>query len=226
LNPEEFVHEGWFISPFFNPREQVLDSVRYCSYSGPSMNPTLKEGDLLEVEGYGIEPVRIGDVILFKKESSSCIVVHRVISRSAKGLMTRGDHNLENDPSLLDSRDVIGRVIAYWRGQRRRTLLRGRPGMILARFTRSRIRSTSAIFTFFSPHYRFVSAKGFLRVISSVAEPRVVRFGDKDLRLILWSREIGRYKEGVGWLIRPPFKLIVDETSLREVALPDDPSQG
>jgi signal peptidase I len=226
LNPEEFVHEGQLISPLFNPREQVLDSVRYCSYSGPSMNPTLRDGDLLEVEGYGIEPVRIGDVVLFKKESSSRIVVHRVIGLSAEGLVTRGDDNLENDPGLLDSRDVIGRIIAYWRGQRRRTVLRGRPGMILARFTRCRIRSTLAIFTFFSPHYRFVSAKGFLRVISPVAEPRVVRFGDKDLRLILWSHEIGRYKEGVGWLIRPPFKLIVNETSLREVEQPDDPSRG
>jgi hypothetical protein len=221
LNLEDFSQEMGLIPPLFDPREQILDSVCCCSYSGPSLNPTLREGDLLEVQGYGCKPIRIGDVILFKKESTSSIVVHRVISLSDKGLVTRGDSNLEEDLGLLDTRDVIGRVIAAWRRQKRREVLGGRAGMILAGFTNTRTRLVSAILIFFAPCYRFVSSTGFLRGLSLLLEPRIIKFGDGDLRLMLGSREIGRYKEGLGWLIRPPFKLIIDEASLPEVAGPD-----
>jgi hypothetical protein len=220
VNSEDFGRESGLISPYFDPREQILDSVRCCSYSGSSMNPALKEGDVLEVKGYGYEPIRIGDVILFKKGSISGIVVHRVISASDNGLVTRGDNNSEYDPGLLDTRDVIGRVIAVWRGQRRREVLGGRGGMIMVGFTSQRTRLILAIFDFLAPCYRFVSSRGLLRWLSFLAEPKIVKFGDRDLRLILGSREIGRYKEGLGWLIGPPFKLIIDEASLPEVEQP------
>jgi signal peptidase I len=221
LNPEDFGRERWLLPPDFNPIEERLDSLGYCSYSGPSMDPILREGDLLEIKGYGLEPIRIGDVILFRREWSSGFVVHRVIGRSSEGLKTRGDNNLEDDPGLLDSRNVIGRVIAAWRGQRRIRVLRGRLGTIQARITGEGIGLIRAIFDILTPCYRFVSMKGLLRVLARAAEPSVIKFGDRDLRLVLWSHEIGRYREGV-WLIKPPFKLIIDEASLPEVAQADD----
>jgi hypothetical protein len=222
MSLEDVGQEIRFIQPFFNPRKEKLDSVRCCSYSGPSMNPTLKEGDLLEVRGYGCEPIRIGDVILFKKESSNSIVVHRVIRLSDEGLVTQGDNNLEKDIGFLDARDVIGHVIAAWRGQRRRDVLGGRTGMIMAGFIGHRTRLVSSILDFLAPYYRLVSGKGLFRGLTLLSEPKIVRFGDKDLRLMLGSREIGRYKEGLGWLIRPPFKLIINESSLPKVAQSDD----
>jgi hypothetical protein len=222
LKLEEFGQDRGLIPPLFNPREQILDSVGFCSYTGPSMNPILREGDLLEVKGYGCEPIRIGDVILFKKESVSGIVVHRVIGLSNNGLVTRGDNNIEEDLGLLDSRDVIGRVIAAWRGQRRREVLGGMAGIIMAGFTGTRNKLTAAIFDFLAPCYRFVSSRGFLRWLSILAEPKIVKFGDKDLKLMFGSHEIGRSKEGLGWFIRPPFKLIIEEASLPEVAESDD----
>ena len=49
-------------------------------YTGPSMNPTLHEPDLLEVKPYGTGRVRPGDVVCFKSPEKGTMVVHRVVA--------------------------------------------------------------------------------------------------------------------------------------------------
>ncbi len=220
MKPEECCQKGEFLPPLISPNGQKLSSILYCSYTGPSMNPTLREGDLLEVKAYGYESICIGDVILFKRESG--IIVHRVVNVYENGLVTRGDNNIEKDPGLLNSKDVVGRVIAFWRGKRRKKVLRGSTGIIAAKFNITKNKIMLTIFDFLAPFYRLISSKGIFKWVSILAKPKIVKFGDSDLKLMFGSHEIGKYKEGSGWFIKPPFKLIIDDTSLQEVAGLDD----
>jgi signal peptidase I len=52
----------------------------YITYSGPSMNPTLKSGDLLEVAPYSGRTIQRGDVILFYREEEDRKIVHDAVT--------------------------------------------------------------------------------------------------------------------------------------------------
>lgn len=54
-------------------------------YTGPSMNPTLVEPELLEVKPYGAKRVRPGDVVCFKSPHGDETVVHRVAAVERRG---------------------------------------------------------------------------------------------------------------------------------------------
>ena len=91
-----------------------------------SMEPTLKVGDLLIVQGglngndvvAGAKPV--GDVVVFKKPGSPDeYVVHRVVNKSREAgtwyFVTQGDANTHNDWELwrwkIPEGDVVGKVM-------------------------------------------------------------------------------------------------------------------
>ncbi|MGB8214210.1 MAG: signal peptidase I [Anaerolineales bacterium] len=77
-------------------------------YVGPSMSPTFQSGDFLYLRS---APVKLhkGDVIVFADTKSNGFVVHRIVSTSPIGLVTRGDQNRFCDPPVpLDQ--VIGKV--------------------------------------------------------------------------------------------------------------------
>jgi SynChlorMet cassette protein ScmC len=62
------------------PARAPADGSFRVVYTGPSMNPTLHEPDLLEVKPYGTERVRPGDVVYFKSPEKDLMVVHRVVA--------------------------------------------------------------------------------------------------------------------------------------------------
>lgn len=95
---------------------------------GRSMEPTLREGQLLDVD-FAPGPVACGDLLLFRKDDH--LVVHRLLGRArfADGrpcLRTRGDGAPVLDPPV-DRGHVVGRVVAVedasgrWRSVRGRT---------------------------------------------------------------------------------------------------------
>ena len=90
------------------------------------MNPTIGERDLLEIAPYDKRTIRVGDVILFQPPEGGQPVVHRVVDILPKGIRTCGDNNTHIDPYLLQSTDIIGQVVAAWRGQKRRKIVGGR----------------------------------------------------------------------------------------------------
>ena len=76
------------------------------NYSGHSMNPTFKAGDGLMVLPYGRRNARPGDVIVFCSPESGRNVVHRVVRVDSKGIMTRGDNSILEDPWVLNPRTL------------------------------------------------------------------------------------------------------------------------
>jgi hypothetical protein len=77
-------------------------------YRGSSMTPTLHAGHLLYVRPTARD-IMPGDVIVFRRSSGDGYIVHRVVSTTNAGLITRGDNNRRTDAPVALGQ-VIGRV--------------------------------------------------------------------------------------------------------------------
>ena len=104
----------------------------YVAYTGSSMIPIFKPGDLLQVLPYAGRQVRRGDVIFYSCPSESCKVVHRVADIDTHGIRTRGDNNALTDPWVVTTRQVIGYVVHAQRGRRWRRISGGYVGHLAA----------------------------------------------------------------------------------------------
>ncbi len=89
--------------------------------TGTSMLPAIWPCDVLEVRRQGLEEVRRGDVVLFRRDG--LLVAHRVVEtfdrEGGNLLVTRGDRQRATDsPISID--ELLGRVTNVLRGNRRR----------------------------------------------------------------------------------------------------------
>ena len=83
---------------------------------GPSMAPTLRDGDALLVRRGG-RAIRAGDVVVARFRSRpDLLVVKRAVRAADGGWLVRGDNDLATDDSRTwGVADVVGRVVArYW----------------------------------------------------------------------------------------------------------------
>ncbi len=86
-----------------------------------SMEPTIPTGALLIAKEADIETIQLNDIVCFRTQVSEIwgkIVTHRVVNvvQTESGsilLETKGDANLVSDIFLVDSSDLIGKVIWY-----------------------------------------------------------------------------------------------------------------
>jgi signal peptidase I len=87
--------------------------------SGHSMVPVLREGDRILVS-HQCAQIRAGDIIVFWQNGR--LLIHRAVRLSGtlpdRVFLTKGD-NTQHFDSPVNARDVIGRVIAIERGDRR-----------------------------------------------------------------------------------------------------------
>ena len=211
----------------------VIDERRRIVYTGPSMNPTLREPDLLQVEPYGNGPVRAGDVVCFKSPENNINIVHRVVSVGPRspvsgrpidggpkdGIRTRGDNNPRPDPWVLEADNLLGRVVAAQRGLRVRPILGGWTGRTIAWNVRLRKAVWRVVAGVVSGAYQSLVRSGpFVFLLPGGLRPRLVCFngrGAATLKLLMGRLEIGRYDRERGeWQIRPPFRLFLDERTL------------
>lgn len=205
------------------------DSLRGSSLSciGPSMVPTLRAGDGLQIESYGRETPSVGDVVIFLHPEAGYHVVHRVVAKERGKIRTRGDNNSMVDPWFLDSHDILGKVVGRHRGRTWRPVRGGRAGDIRAFGLRVQKRCSGRMKRIFSPLYHLLLRSGVARRMAGrQASLRVVRF-DKphgpEFRLFLGNRDVGRYSTSLGrWEIRRPFRLFVNEASLPELPVRSD----
>ena len=195
------------------------NSVYFCAYTGASMNPTLRESHLLEIQPYKKQKIRIGDVIFFLPPEGDKLFVHRIIDISPGGIRTRGDNNPQPDACLLTPADIIGKVIAAWHGQTRRKITGGVAGLLLVSLIRSLRMVERKVSSLLRPTYYFFSNTGIIPyILSPVLKPRVVVFqtqSSQNVQLLLGSCIIGQYNSlREQWNIQRPFHLFVDERKL------------
>jgi len=90
-----------------------------------SMEPAFHRGDLLFLTNYQEEPVRVGEIVVFKIEGRDIPIVHRVLKLHEKEdgtvkFLTKGDNNSVDDRGLyapgqlwLTKKDVVGRARGF-----------------------------------------------------------------------------------------------------------------
>ncbi|KAJ7335252.1 hypothetical protein JRQ81_013193 [Phrynocephalus forsythii] len=87
-----------------------------------SMEPAFHRGDLLFLTNFRDDPIRAGEIVVFKVEGRDIPIVHRVIKVHEKEngnikFLTKGDNNEVDDRGLykegqnwLEKKDVVGRA--------------------------------------------------------------------------------------------------------------------
>ncbi|MBF0498877.1 MAG: S26 family signal peptidase [Candidatus Riflebacteria bacterium] len=191
----------------------------FAVYIGPSMNPTLWESELIEVEPYGNSPLQVGDVVFFQHPESGKLIVHRIIRISRLGISTRGDNNGQKDSFLLQPANIKGHVVAAWRGQRRRIITGGNQGRLARRWIRLQWAFVRRMSSLIRPFYNIISSQTpIVRLLSASFQPKVVVFhtnNSDQYRVMLGRQVIGRYdNQKDQWHIQRPFRVLVDERML------------
>jgi len=196
--------------------DEVIKSI---SYTGPSMNPTLKAPEKLQVVPYMGREIKRGDVVVFFPPENHRMVAHRVVSVYAKGLMTRGDHNIDNDPWILSPEHIVGQVISAQLSNTKRMISGGTRGRLYSLRLRAIYLIALKICSLLSPAYHRLAGAGILRrCLPRWVQTRVLSFhhpAGTELQLLIGRRVIGRLQPGrKKWEIRPPFRLLVDVAKL------------
>ncbi|MBF8277452.1 MAG: hypothetical protein HW390_2525 [Candidatus Brocadiaceae bacterium] len=189
-------------------------------YKGPSMNPTLRSPDVLQIMPYSDDrKIQRGDVIVFVPPGRSISVTHRVASVDARGIRTRGDNNSLHDDWTLTPEMVLGRVVYAHQAKGKRCIYGGLSGRIIgARLLTLRYLDSKVSFLL-RPIYHFLAGTSLFRaMLPERLRPRMKTlkrsFGDECL-LLMGKYTIGHRVPGVGsWRIRRPFRLFVDESML------------
>ncbi|WAR29769.1 SC11A-like protein [Mya arenaria] len=90
-----------------------------------SMEPAFYRGDLLFLTNYREEPIRVGEIVVFKIEGREIPIVHRVLKIHEKEngtvrFLTKGDNNSVDDRGLyapgqlwLEKKEVVGRARGF-----------------------------------------------------------------------------------------------------------------
>jgi hypothetical protein len=80
------------------------------------MLPTIRPGDELEVERAGLETMKPGAVVLFRRGER--LFAHRIVRAGGGALQTKGDALVEQDPPVAE-KELLGRVAEIRRGGKR-----------------------------------------------------------------------------------------------------------
>lgn len=89
----------------------VLEKERSFRFrvKGCSMDPFLKDGDMVTVSPlFGNRP-DIGEVVAFVHSRMKRLVIHRIVSVSDGIYVTKGDNTPEEDGAIAE-KDILGRV--------------------------------------------------------------------------------------------------------------------
>jgi signal peptidase I len=101
---------------------EVLKSAGQArlAVTGTSMLPSIRPGDVLEVQRQSVADISRGDVVLFARHGS--FAAHRVVEKTGGAdrafLVTQGDA-LRTTDSPVSPEELLGRVTAILRGGRR-----------------------------------------------------------------------------------------------------------
>jgi signal peptidase len=209
------------------PQKQIAPkNLESMNYIGPSMNPTFKPGDRLEIISCEAKKIRRGDVIVFIPPGNHSKVVHRVVRIDSHGIKTRGDSCNHLDEWVLSPDCILGRVILARRGNKKWRVSGGRMGQVFASIVRAIHAIDSGVSSLLRPTYDRLAKSGvFRKILPMQMKKMVISFNRPEgleLQLLMGRRVIGRWLPGTSrWHIRRPFRLFVDEASL-----PGNPARG
>ena len=188
-------------------------------YAGPSMKPTLLNGDELCVVPYEENKIRPGDVVVFYSQPGGKLIVHRVVSITADGIRMKGDNNLEVDRQLLYPDEIIGRVESIKRMNRTIIISGGFFGQLRSFRLGIKKRAGAGIRWVLRPLYKFLSLSGIFQNLPFIKRRLAVHYFNRpmglEMQLYFDKQLIGKRLPGsTYWSIRRPFRLFIDPNSL------------
>lgn len=200
------------------PSAIARDTLKsWVAYKGRSMNPTLMEPELMEVVSVLSNDIRKGDVILFHRPDDTVNTVHRVVSVSSGVFRTRGDNSRYADTFPVTADEIIGLVVASWRGSSRRIVHGGNRGSVISLLLLCRIYVLMICGRLFRGSYRFMSricSPLAQRIFPELLRHRILRYpehGNWRYQLFIGKKLVGRCDATTGeWEIRRPFRLLID----------------
>jgi signal peptidase I len=198
-------------------RKAATALTRKLLYTGTSMNPLMREGDILYLRPYGGEKIHPGDVVAFSHPGRPGTVIHRVSTAGPWGLRTKGDNTPALDDWLLQPADILGRVVAIQRQGRTLPVPRRVPASLYLLKARHWLDGT--VSRLLHPVYHRLARSGWFQGrLAAWMKPELIylpRADGPEWQLWLGKMLIGRkIPHQPCWTIRRPFRLFVDEASL------------
>lgn len=97
----------------------LLEQGVSCTFEarGSSMNPFIKNGDLITISPLFCSAPEIGEVVAFR-DPADRLLVHRVVGKKRQGYLIKGD-NVENPDGVIQSENILGRLTAVRRNGRK-----------------------------------------------------------------------------------------------------------
>ena len=179
-------------------------------YNGPSMRPLFKPGDVLTIEAYELKEIKKGDVIVFKPGEGDELLVHRVVKLSEQGIKAQGDNNRALDPWDITLEQVLGKVIAFNRGNQSIKVRGGFLGQVSGFSFRFFKKIKSFFFNLLHPLYH-KGAGVFARAVT-IKQIVIERSNGKEYQLLVGKKIVGRLPSGEKeWLIKRPYRLFIDK---------------
>ncbi len=194
---------------------------RYSTCDGPSMYPTLKPGDGLNLYTYS-DPTEImaGDVIVYPHPSEAFDVVHRIIEIKHDGVTTRGDNNNKIDPYTVRFDDIIGKVVAVKRRTRLFSVKGGKTGFCIHKLML--LRKYFSLYGLIPLRFvsKIIAKSKIFNIFHSAFDLRIIhitRNHQRQLILVSGNKAIGKQLDRSGeWQIRFPYKYFISKRRLQK----------
>lgn len=98
--------------------QNVLDEIgrngkAFCYTKGISMQPMLKEGRDISVLAPVPAELKCGDVVMFLREASGELVLHRIVRKDGDRFIIRGDNMFYDEPVKKD--DIKALLVGFFR---------------------------------------------------------------------------------------------------------------
>lgn len=113
---------------FIKLSKNILDKEAYLRFlaKGRSMYPTIRDGDIVNIESVKKREIRLGDVVFYRNNEER-MVMHRVIKKRMYSnrvvFITRGDANRDEEEVFLNQ--ILGRVRILERKGRKTDITQG-----------------------------------------------------------------------------------------------------
>ena len=187
--------------------------------SGPSMKPTLRPGDKIDIKEVSFEELKRGDIIVYNSPENIHInVIHRIIGDDSDGLITRGDNNSRVDSYRVRTEHRPLKVIAFERGSRRYFV--SKHGMLVHNFRLLQKKSKLLIPKFLFSISAAIADSGIFHPIGKLFNTEIRKFKRPkgiELQLFLGKRRIGiLHPDKDKWYISFPWKLFIKAPEILE----------
>jgi len=186
------------------------------------MKGTLRIGDQLIFERETINKIKKGDVIIFKganNRGEKKELVHRVISISEFGLITRGDNNFYKDKNPVSGDTLIGRVTHLDRNGHKIRVRGGMAGFRRAKFLQLRLPIKKMIWVVCKVPYKILRKSDLVpkiwqpeikKIVLKTQDGVMVKFFLSSQTVALFWPEEGRF------YCKKPYDLVIKKPGKEE----------